>query len=101
MKPPETIETARLILRLPDPADASILFQKYMQDKEVTKYLIWRPHESMETALSFIEGCILAWKEGSRFPWVVVRKSDKEIIGMIEMRIKKGEADIGYVVTKE
>jgi len=47
IKPPEILETPRLLLRLPVLEDAGAIFRKYAQDPEVTKYLIWRPHENI------------------------------------------------------
>lgn len=54
MKPPEILETTRLLLRLPTLEDAAPIFKKYAQDKEVSKYLIWRPHENIDTTRLFL-----------------------------------------------
>ena len=51
MRPPEVLETDRLRLRVPTLEDAPEIFLQYAQDPEVTKYLTWRPHQSIETAL--------------------------------------------------
>ena len=51
---PETIETPRLLLRKPIPADAEVIFRTYAQDTEVTRYLVWRPHTSVETTKTFL-----------------------------------------------
>lgn len=99
--PPEIMETERLLLRPPMIGDADMIFARYAQDSEVTKYLIWRPHKDGSETRAFVERCIRGWKEGSRFPWVVVRKEDQAVIGMIELRIKGGEADLGYVLARE
>jgi hypothetical protein len=32
--------------------DAEDIFQKYARDPEVTKYLIWRPHETSQVPAS-------------------------------------------------
>jgi RimJ/RimL family protein N-acetyltransferase len=37
MKPPEHIETERLVLRIPTLADAEAIFNSYAQDSEVTR----------------------------------------------------------------
>ena len=100
-KPPKTLETSRLLLRLPTLDDMATIFQKYTQDQEVTKYLIWRPHENINVTREFIYRCIQCWKEESAFPWVVIRKKDGELVGMIELRIDKLSADLGYVIARE
>lgn len=101
IKPPENLETNRLMLRPPVIEDAELIFAKYAKDSEVTKYLIWRPHKDVSETRVFVERCIRGWKEGSCYPWVVMRKDDNELIGMIELRIANGEADLGYVLARE
>lgn len=101
LKPPEILETTRLMLRPPVIEDAEQIFGKYAQDSEVTKYLIWRPHKDVAETKAFVERCIRGWNEGSCYPWVVVRKDDNELIGMIELRIKENEAVLGYVLAHE
>ena len=101
LKPPGNLETQRLLLRAPVLNDADIIFQKYAQDLEVTKYLIWRPHESVDITREFIQKCITFWNTHEAFSWVIVRKTDTEILGMFELRINKFSADIGYVLAKD
>ena len=99
--PPNNLETKRFILRVPVLNDATVIFQKYAQDMEVTKFLVWYPHENINTTKDFIQKCILSWNNGKAFPWVIVRKKDNELVGMFELRIDKFRADIGYVIAKE
>jgi RimJ/RimL family protein N-acetyltransferase len=98
LKPPEILETPRLLLRLPVLEDAELIFQKYAQDPEITKYLIWRPHENIHITREFIRRCLQCWKHGPSFPWVVLRKNDHELVGMLELRIDRFCADLGYVI---
>lgn len=100
MKPPDTVETSRLLLRLPVLDDVDIIFRKYAQDRDVTKYLIWRPHENITVTREFVRRCIQCWKDETSFSWVVVRKKDHELIGMIELRLDKLIADLGYVIAR-
>jgi len=100
-KPPDTLETDRLLLRLPIIHDADAIFEAYAQDEEVTKFLIWRPHQKIDTTRKFIHRCIRSWKEETAFPWVIVRKKDERLIGMIELRIEGFRADLGYVIARE
>ena len=44
--PPDTFETARLLLRPVTMVDVDAIFGSYAQDEEVARYLIWRPHRS-------------------------------------------------------
>ena len=101
IKSPEILETTRLLLRLPVLDDADAIFQKYAQDQEITKYLVWRPHESISVTREFIRFCIQCWKGETAFPWVIIRKNDDELVGMLELRINEFCADFGYVIARE
>jgi RimJ/RimL family protein N-acetyltransferase len=81
-------------------ADAEAVFTGYAQDDEVAKYMIWRPHNDIEETRDFMRRCILAWEEGSAYPWIITRKEDERLIGMIESRIKVFSMDIGYVLAR-
>jgi RimJ/RimL family protein N-acetyltransferase len=96
MRPPEHIETDRLILRPPALADAESIFQTYAQDPEVTRYLTWRPHTSITETLEFLSGCLAAWQGAQRFPYVVTLKGADSAIGMIEIRLDSFKAEVGY-----
>jgi RimJ/RimL family protein N-acetyltransferase len=100
-RPPEMLETARLLMRVPVLTDVEAVFRNYAQDKEVTKFLIWRPHENIQVTREFILRCIQCWKDEAAFPWIIVRKNDSELIGMIELRIDKHAANLGYVVARD
>ena len=99
-KPPDTLATPRLLLRLPILEDAEIIFNKYARDKQVLKFLIWRPHENVNTTSEFIHRCIQCWKDETAFPWIVIRKCDNEMVGMLELRIEKNRAEVGYVIAR-
>jgi len=100
MRPPELIPTNRLLLRPPRISDAEAIFQSYAQDREATRYLIWEPHQDMQETERFLADCATAWEGESRFPWVVIWKEQGELIGMVEMRVNKFKADVGYVVAR-
>ena len=46
----QTIETSRLILRRAVREDAELMFRNWASDPEVTKYLTWPAHETVETS---------------------------------------------------
>ena len=98
MKPPETIETERLILRIPQPNDAHAMFERWSQDVEVTRYLTWRPHTRFEQAQSAIARAISMWRDETRFPYMIALKTMGEVMGMIDPRIESPKVAIGYVI---
>lgn len=97
MKMPEQIETERLVLRGPRLEDVHAIFTGWSQDKEVTRYLTWRPHQRIEQTNEFIQGCLSAWKQETRFPYMITLQNNHEVIGMIDPRIEGSKVGIGYV----
>src|SRR5690242_20628030 len=100
MKMPERIETERLVLRVPFDEDASTVFNGWAQDKEVTRYLTWRPHQLVEQTQEFIRSCISAWEQETRFPYMICLKDNSEVIGMIDPRLEGSKVGIGYVAAR-
>ena len=100
MKPPTNIETARLFLRPPTLQDAEWAFQNYTQDHDVTRYMTWRPHQDIEETLTYLRRCVACWENETAFAWVLVRKENAELLGMIEIRVQDWKADVGYVLKK-
>jgi ribosomal-protein-alanine N-acetyltransferase len=101
LRPPEKLETARLRLRLPSLEDAEAIFKQYAQDPEVTRYMIWRPHQQIAVTREFLQRCLRCWEEGSAFPWVITRKQDQSLLGMIELRLVGFKADLGYGLARQ
>jgi RimJ/RimL family protein N-acetyltransferase len=97
----DTLETARLRLRSPRQEDAAVIFDSYARDPIVTRYLVWLPHRSIETTERFIALCIEQWASASAFPYVIRRKSDDRLVGMIDLRTDEHGANVGYVLAKE
>jgi RimJ/RimL family protein N-acetyltransferase len=98
MKMPEQIETERLALRLPRLDDATAMFTGWAQDPDVTHYLTWRPHTSLEQSQAAVTRAISAWLDETRFPCMIVLKTTDEVMGMIDPRIEGTRVGIGYVL---
>jgi ribosomal-protein-alanine N-acetyltransferase len=97
---PEQLTTERLLLRPPRLDDAEAIFAGYAQDPEVTRFLLWEPHRSIATLESFLSESIDAWRVGQRFPWVIRKRADDGLVGMIELRLDDTKADLGYVIAR-
>lgn len=98
MKPPERIETERLVLRIPSLEDAESIFNAYAQDADVVRYLMWRPHKKIRETRDFLARCRAGWEGGAQFPYAITLKQSGEVIGMIEIRIDGFKASVGYVL---
>ncbi len=99
--PPYTFETERLQMRLPISEDADSIFEQYAQDEEVTRYLIWPPHKSIEDTKEFLRRCQTSWSSDSDFPWAIIRKEDNVLIGMVAIRINEHGVNLGYLLGKQ
>lgn len=96
--PPERIETERLVLRRPTVDDAPAMFANYASDPEVTKYLTWAPHTSVDTTREALTRLSEGWDTGSAHPWSIT--IDDEIVGMIEAAISPPLAEFGWVLSR-
>ncbi|NNE42788.1 MAG: GNAT family N-acetyltransferase [Gemmatimonadetes bacterium] len=100
MRPPELLETDRLRFRPPKLQDADWLFTTYAQDDDVTRYLAWKSHGSIEETREFLARCEKVWADGTSFPWRLERKDTGEGIGMIELLPGGAMPGMGYVLAK-
>jgi RimJ/RimL family protein N-acetyltransferase len=80
--------------------DADVIFDKYAQDRDVTKYLTWRPNRSVRETREFLQASLVAWRAGRSYHWTIVRKEDQELMGMINARVENHKWQIGYVLAR-
>ena len=108
MKPTEifrelpTLKTKRLILRKMTMADAEAV-HFYGRNPEVTKYLGFPTHKSIEDAKSFLRDTKKRHRKGEPVPWAIVRRQDDQFMGSIGLfnHIEKdGRIEAGYVLDK-
>ncbi len=97
------LKTRRLILRKPKLSDAKAIFSRYAQDREVTKYLTWKPHKEISETKKFLRDCLdkRKRKRKERFNFAILKKNSKKLIGMIGVDFKNSEAGICYVLAKD
>ncbi len=100
MKPPDQIETERLVLRKPHMEDTLAIYNGWTQDKNVTRYLTWRPHQCIEQTKTFIQHCRSMWESETRFPYIIMLKMSSEVIGIIDPRVEGANVGIGYVMAR-
>ena len=98
-----TIETPRLILRRFTLADADAMFRNWANDSEVTKYLTWPPHGSLEVTKAVLADWVSSYEKDCYYQWAITLKENgDEPIGSLfadcDDRIEK--AHIGYCIGK-
>lgn len=80
-----TLETQRLILRRYMPEDADAMFRNWVNDPEVTRFLTWRPHGSIDLTRKISLSDISKYDSLSHYQWAIVLKTLNEPIGGINV----------------
>ncbi len=95
---PDEFVTPRLTLRPICEDDTQAIFDGYGQDREVTRYLTWRPHRSIADTHSFVQACLRT--ESSR-SYVIVLRATGDVIGVFDLR-KAGlfKLEFGYALAR-
>jgi RimJ/RimL family protein N-acetyltransferase len=100
VRPPPQIATPRLRLRRLAAEDAPAIFAGYAQDPEVTRYLIWRPHQSIAETEAYVASRIAAWDDGTAFTFALTLAGDPSVVGAIELRPDGHRVEYGYVLAR-
>ncbi len=86
MQWPRVITTARLMLRMPGPADAQRVFERYGRDERVVRYVNWRPHQTLTDSRNLVNFDIHRWLKGSAWVWMLAPVgSDSDVFGQVEL----------------
>ena len=94
----DNIETPRLTLRVPVLADAPAIYEAYARDPEVTRYMEWRPHESVADTEAFLRAHTARRPTGEELSWVLTLKGDARLLGMIALHPDGYRVSFGYVL---
>lgn len=81
----KTIETARLRLRRFVVEDAQDMFDNWASDPEVTKFLTWPTHESVDVTKMILEEWVSEYDKGDYFNWAMELKETGKVIGNISV----------------
>ncbi len=97
------LETKRLVLRQFTKNDAEPMFRNWASDPQVTKFLTWHAHESLDTSKSVIDNWIESYQPPGNYVWAIEPKELGEPIGCIDAsRVdeRTQSATIGYCIGK-
>lgn len=99
---PETLETERLLLRRPGLADADAVFSRYASDPEVTRFLSWPRHRSIEQTRAFLEFSEAEWNRWPAGPYLIESRGDARLIGSTGLGFETPfRAATGYVLARD
>lgn len=99
------LETDRLILRRFTNSDAASMYKNWAADEDVTKYLMWQPHSSIQVSQSVTDEWVRQYQNDNFYQWAIVLKEngDEPIgsISVVHMNEKVAMAHIGYCLGKK
>lgn len=72
------LETPRLILRRFSAEDAAAMYANWASDPEVTKYLMWPPHDHVDTTGEILKTWLTHYGEPDYYHWAVTLKENGE-----------------------
>ena len=98
----QTIETPRLILRKARMEDTEPMFRNWANDAEVTKFLTWPAHGSIEVSERVLASWVDCYQKDDYYQWMIVLKETGEPIGSIKASTvgRAESAHIGYCIGK-
>ena len=102
MKAPATIQTARLVLRPPRMEDAEAIFSRYASDPDVTRYVGWPVHSSVEDTRTFLTFANAEWDHWPAGAYLVYSRAGGSLLGATGLSFETPyRAMTGYVFARD
>lgn len=99
---PATMETDRLVLRRPLLEDAPNVFARYASDPAVTRFLGWRPHQTVDDSRLLLSCCDAEWAQFGVGCFLIQSREDGELVGSVSLRLfSPQQAATGYVLARD
>jgi ribosomal-protein-alanine N-acetyltransferase len=99
---PERLETARLLLRRPRAEDAEAIFARYASDPEVTRFVGFPRHRSLDETRAFLAWSDAVWARWPAGPYLVESRADARLIGSSGLTFETEQrAATGYVLARD
>lgn len=98
----EQFSSERLRLRRPEAADAPVILERYATDPEVTRFLSWHSHQSLEDTQSFLRFSDAAWAAWGAGPLLIEDKDSNQLLGSTGVEfISSTRVSTGYVLAQD
>ncbi len=88
------------MLRPPVPDDADAIYRGYATDPEVTRWVIWTPHASIDETHAFLATFIATCRQEQSYPWVITLAQDGTLIGAMHLRLHPPRAELGFNIAR-
>ena len=90
------------MLRPPGRPDAEAIFERYASDSEVTRYLSFPTHRSLDDTLAFISMSEANWKRWPAAEYLIIDAAAGELLGGTGLQFETAErAETGYVLARD
>jgi ribosomal-protein-alanine N-acetyltransferase len=102
VKAPSTIQTPRLVLRRPRLEDAAAIFTRYASDVEVTRYVGWPTHQSVDATRAFLTLSDDEWARAPAGPYLIESRDDGRVLGGTGLGFETPHrASTGYILARD
>jgi [ribosomal protein S5]-alanine N-acetyltransferase len=99
---PDSLHTPRLLLRRPRANDADAIFTRYASDPEVTRYIGWARHTSIDHTRAFVAFSDSQWAEHPAGPYLAFTRDDRRLVGGTGLMFESAlRASTGYVFARD
>jgi RimJ/RimL family protein N-acetyltransferase len=98
---PERMESARILYRRPRAGDAALILAGYASDPDVTRYLAWPRHTSLDDTRIFLAFSDGEWRTWGCGPYLMFSRDAGELLGSTGLAFETSdEASTGYVLVR-
>lgn len=98
----QRLETDRLVLRRYVKEDAAAMYQNWASDQEVTRFLTWPAHSSLEVSQRVTEDWVNQYSNENYYHWAIVLKDNKDEpigdIAVVNWKENISTVQIGYCI---
>ena len=108
MTAPVRVETARLIMSVPQPNEAAEVFERYASDPDVTRFLGWPTHQAVADTEGFIGFSTSQWEREGMGPYLIRSRENGVLLGSTGLGLAStGRPDnshramTGYVLARD
>lgn len=97
------LETNRILLRPLKISDAEAIFDNWATDPDVTKYLRWNTHQSIDVTIGWLTFEEENIGNDNSYQWAFVKKENNEIFGSggLSYNEEHKMLELGYVIMKK
>ena len=95
------LRTERLVLRLPRPSDAALVYHGYATDADAARWMGWRLHKDIATTDALLASWVANWERGTgTLAFMIEDAADGRFLGVIDLTLGAHGAVVGFVLCR-